>query len=208
MRLGYKKLGKTFLNNRILWLAAVFFVLFLLLGELLVLVPYLALLVAQGLGAIGEKMMFVTENYLVSFVPQLLVFLLFALLTKKNRFLFERCLPARRSGCEGMFRLKGNRISMLLLGLLAGFAMNFACIAAALLHGDIHLELSFSVRDVPLFLFAFLAVLIQSTTEEVWCRGFLYERIHVHYPLWLAILLFLAWGALMYLLWLWIDRRK
>ena len=27
-------------------------------------------------------------------------------------------------------------------------------------------------------------------------------------PLWLAILLFLAWGALMYLLWLWIDRRK
>ena len=27
-------------------------------------------------------------------------------------------------------------------------------------------------------------------------------------PLWLAILLFLAWGALMYGLWVWIDRRK
>lgn len=27
-------------------------------------------------------------------------------------------------------------------------------------------------------------------------------------PLWAAILLFLAWGALMYLLWIWIDRRK
>ena len=27
-------------------------------------------------------------------------------------------------------------------------------------------------------------------------------------PLWLAIVLFLAWGALMYLLWVWIDRRK
>ena len=27
-------------------------------------------------------------------------------------------------------------------------------------------------------------------------------------PLWLAILLFLGWGALMYLLWRWIDRRK
>ena len=27
-------------------------------------------------------------------------------------------------------------------------------------------------------------------------------------PLWLAILLFLAWGALMYLLWIWIDKRK
>ena len=27
-------------------------------------------------------------------------------------------------------------------------------------------------------------------------------------PLWAAILLFLGWGALMYLLWIWIDRRK
>ncbi len=29
-----------------------------------------------------------------------------------------------------------------------------------------------------------------------------------HLPLWLAILLFLAWGALMYLLWIWLDKRK
>jgi len=27
-------------------------------------------------------------------------------------------------------------------------------------------------------------------------------------PLWLAIILFLAWGALMYFLWIWIDRRN
>jgi hypothetical protein len=27
-------------------------------------------------------------------------------------------------------------------------------------------------------------------------------------PLWAAILLFLAWGALMYLLWIWLDKRK
>ena len=27
-------------------------------------------------------------------------------------------------------------------------------------------------------------------------------------PLWLAIVLFLAWGALMYWLWTWIDRKK
>ena len=27
-------------------------------------------------------------------------------------------------------------------------------------------------------------------------------------PLWAAVLLFLGWGALMYLLWIWIDRRK
>ena len=29
-----------------------------------------------------------------------------------------------------------------------------------------------------------------------------------HLPLWLAIILFLAWGALMYWLWTWIDRKK
>lgn len=29
-----------------------------------------------------------------------------------------------------------------------------------------------------------------------------------HLPLWLAILLFLGWGAVMYLLWIWIDRKK
>ena len=27
-------------------------------------------------------------------------------------------------------------------------------------------------------------------------------------PLWLAIILFLVWGALMYLVWVYIDRRK
>ena len=27
-------------------------------------------------------------------------------------------------------------------------------------------------------------------------------------PLWLSIILFLVWGALMYLLWVYIDRRK
>ena len=27
-------------------------------------------------------------------------------------------------------------------------------------------------------------------------------------PLWAAILIFLGWGVLMYLLWIWIDRRK
>ena len=36
-------------------------------------------------------------------------------------------------------------------------------------------------------------------------RGDAYDS---HLPLWLAILLFLAWGALMYGLWVWIDRRK
>ena len=31
---------------------------------------------------------------------------------------------------------------------------------------------------------------------------------HSGLPLGAAILLFLAWGALMYLIWIWIDRKK
>ena len=27
-------------------------------------------------------------------------------------------------------------------------------------------------------------------------------------PFWVYVLLFLAWGALMYLLWIWIDKKK
>ena len=34
------------------------------------------------------------------------------------------------------------------------------------------------------------------------------DAYHSGFPLWAAILLFLGWGALMYLLWIWIDRRK
>ena len=29
--------------------------------------------------------------------------------------------------------------------------------------------------------------MIQSASEEMWCRGFMYERINIHYPLWVAI---------------------
>ena len=38
-------------------------------------------------------------------------------------------------------------------------------------------------------LLAFIAVFFQSASEEVWCRGFVYERVNIHYPLWVAILI-------------------
>ena len=61
--------------------------------------------------------------------------------------------------------------------------MNFGCILWALLAGDIKLFLNFAVGQIPFFIFALVCVFIQSTTEELWCRGFMYERINVHYPL-------------------------
>ena len=38
-------------------------------------------------------------------------------------------------------------------------------------------------------IFALISVFFQSTSEELWCRCYLYERINVHYPLWIAIVI-------------------
>ncbi|MGX8773646.1 MAG: CPBP family intramembrane glutamic endopeptidase [Bacillota bacterium] len=104
--------------------------------------------------------------------------LVYTLITKRNRFIFRSFMPTAA----------GNKLSALLAGLLVGFIMNFGCIAWALLAGDIKLFLNFAAGEIPFFLFALMCVFIQSTSEELWCRGFMYERINVHYPLWVAIL--------------------
>ena len=89
------------------------------------------------------------------------------------------------------FRLgyKGNSIKSLVMGLLVGFIMNFFGIAAALIHGDIKLYLDFAITQIPFFLFALVCVFVQSTSEELRCRGFLYERLALGYPLWGAVVI-------------------
>ena len=80
-------------------------------------------------------------------------------------------------------------MKMLGAGLLLGFLTNFFCILCALIHGDIKLYPDFSASQVPLMIFALVSVFFQSTSEELWCRCFLYDRINVHYPLWMAIVI-------------------
>lgn len=74
---------------------------------------------------------------------------------------------------------KGNTVKMLLLGLLVGFAQNAFCILIAVLHKDIHL--GFSRFEFLRLLFLFIAVFIQSSSEELLCRGFLYQRLRRGY---------------------------
>ena len=112
----------------------------------------------------------------------------------KNRFILRSFLPRGRGQAvaprvvEDTYRpTQNNTVKMLLLGLLLGFVTNFFCIACALLHGDIKFYYDFSAAQVPLLLFALVSVFLQSTSEELWCRGFLYERILIHYPRWVAI---------------------
>ncbi len=69
----------------------------------------------------------------------------------------------------------GNRVGMLLLGLLIGFVTNGICVGGAVLAGNIQLEFTqFSVVGLMVF---FIFILIQASTEELVCRGFAYQRL-------------------------------
>ena len=123
-----------------------------------------------------SSMRFIIIYYLATLL-EFVGILVYTGITKRNRFIFRSFMPTA----------KGNRLSALLWGLLVGFLMNCGCILCALLAGDIKLFLSFTMGQLPIFLFALVCVFIQSSAEELWCRGFMYERINVHYPLWVAI---------------------
>lgn len=72
-------------------------------------------------------------------------------------------------------KVRGNTWRIFALGLAIGFGTNALCAAAALLNGDIHLRFD-SFRPVS-FVLILIAVFVQSSAEEVVCRGFLYQRL-------------------------------
>ena len=80
----------------------------------------------------------------------------------------------------------GNRVPMIFIGLAIGFAMNAICILAAVLMGNIHVEFQqFSIIGFLVFL---VFIFIQSSTEELVCRGFAYQRIKRTYNVNVAII--------------------
>lgn len=96
---------------------------------------------------------------------------------KRNRYIAEAIMP------DG----KGNSTRYLLLGLLGGFVMNGICALLAIWNGNIHL--SFNRFELLPFIGLFAAVFIQSSAEEVLCRGFIYERLlESKSRYWIAIL--------------------
>lgn len=73
----------------------------------------------------------------------------------------------------------GNNWKYALLGLLLGFVANSVCVLTAWLHNDIALTYD-AVR--PLWFFTvFLMVFVQSSAEELLCRGFLYQKLRRSY---------------------------
>lgn len=74
---------------------------------------------------------------------------------------------------------KGNNWKMLLFGFAVGFLLNAICILVAWLHKDIYLIYK-AFEPLPL-LYIFVAVFIQSSAEELVCRGFLYQKLRKRY---------------------------
>lgn len=74
---------------------------------------------------------------------------------------------------------QGNNGKYLLLGLVLGFALNGVCILVAWLHHDI--ALTYDAIHPLWFVVVFLTVFIQSSAEELLCRGFLYQKLRRSY---------------------------
>ena len=77
------------------------------------------------------------------------------------------------------YRASGNNCRNLLIGTAAGFGLNGICILAAWLHKDISLYFD-TFQPITLALI-FIAVFVQSSAEELICRGFLYQRLRKSY---------------------------
>lgn len=181
---------RKFKGNNIIWILFLIIALYEF-GASIVQLGFIYFLVS--LRNWSSSMHFILEYY-TSVLASIIVLVAVLLVVRKNHFILRSFLPAGR---KKEFQVKviedtyvasnNNTIRMLLIGLLLGFLTNFTCILCALAHGDIKLYYDFSADQVPILLFALLSVFFQSTSEELWCRGFMYERLSIHYPLWVAV---------------------
>ena len=167
---------KTHFTNRIIWILLLWWVLYEFVDGVLILL--MSSLLTMSVSNQPAGLTFVLEYY-TPLLASCIFFVILCLIVKKNRFMLDTFRPSR----------EGNSLKMLGAGLLLGFLTNFFCILCALIHGDIKLYLEFSVSQIPLMIFALVSVFFQSASEELWCRCYLYDRINVHYPLWMAIVI-------------------
>lgn len=165
------KINKSFtLRNNLLWITAVTFFL-MVVGDL-------------GLLVVDPSIDSIKDPYWTTFIPYAMfitiwISLLIAIYAfKKNNYIKESFYPNQ----------KGNTIRYLNIGLIAGFLLNGICAVTALLCHNI--QLSFKTFELIPFIGLLLVVFIQSSAEELLCRGFLYQRIlESKGSYWLAILL-------------------
>lgn len=72
-------------------------------------------------------------------------------------------------------KTKGNNMANLFWGLFIGFVLNGLCALIAMINGDFTLR--FSQFEIFRAFGLFFTVFVQSSAEELLCRGFMYQRL-------------------------------
>ena len=186
-----KEKTRKFKGNNIVWIIFLVLALYIFVSGLL---EALFLKLVFNNVKLSDEMYFIIDNYAFTIVS-ILVLVVVCWIVKKNRFILRSFLPKGMGKDHKILVVEdtyeptqNNTLRSLMYGLLLGFVTNFTCIACAIAHGDIKLYYDFSASQIPVLIFGFLMVFVQSSSEELWCRGYMYERICIHYPLWVAVL--------------------
>ena len=139
---------------------------------ILYLVVFLLILIGQLPGALLQFLPLMTASNVgatilrySSFAGIWIIAILYMWFTKKNRPILKTLGKSA----------SGNTLKNFLFGIGIGFGLNGVCILAAWLHKDIALH--FDTFQPGYLLLIFIAVFIQSSAEELLCRGFLYQRL-------------------------------
>ena len=111
-----------------------------------------------------------TFNIYVNFWGIWIAFILFCIIFKKKNKVILNSIKYNRT-C--------NNFKMLILGFLTGFVLNGFCATVAILHGDI--KLTFYKFEIVNLILLFIVVFIQSSSEELIFRGFIYQRLKNRY---------------------------
>lgn len=183
-----EKKRRSFSDN-LLWILFLMTALYLFLSSFATAAMYGLIRLLERLWDTSPAVTFVNMNYTVT-AGAVIVLAIVCSVIKKNRFILRSFLPRgawknhKINVVEDTYQAsQENTAGNLLLGLFIGFLTNFACILCAMIHGDVRFSLNFSFSMIPVLIYALLMVFIQSSSEELWCRGFMYERICIRYPL-------------------------
>lgn len=136
----------------------------MILGNIIVYLP----LYKAGLYTDDHPIIVTAVSYL-AFIGIWIITLAFIAIRKKKKEYVRKILP----------KIVKRSFIMFLIGFFCVGGLNAICIVAALISGDIS-EYFYAFDIIPL-LFLLISVYIQSSAEELVCRGFMYRRIEACY---------------------------
>ncbi len=144
-----------------IWYTLIMFALFMFIVPIILSIPFS--LLNSFIDNLKSPINAITEDYLLFPGITLLSFVILFIL-KENKSLHK------------LFSFKNNKI---IKGLLIGFGLNATAVLIAYLNGNLKFELGGT--NILILLYAFVCVTVQSASEEVICRGYLYGKIMKDY---------------------------